>query len=109
MAAEVGGDEGVSRAVRSDSAQAEAEILCAGHVSLSLRRRAPCRPSRGIYGDRCPCSLQANAGIQRAAPDGLGRIRLASRARRHARKYPPSDYYQAECRQLPPADKTVGL
>ena len=38
------------------------------------------RPSRGLHGDRHRRALQAHARLQRAASDGLGRVRPARRA-----------------------------
>ena len=38
------------------------------------------RPSRGLHRHRHPRALQAHARLQRAAPDGLGRVRAARRA-----------------------------
>ncbi len=43
-------------------------------------RRAARRPSRGLHGVRHRRALQAHARVQRAAPDGLGRVRAAGRA-----------------------------
>ena len=44
------------------------------------RRRPARRPSRRLHGDRHRRALQAHARLQRAAPDGLGRVRPAGGA-----------------------------
>ena len=66
------GDAGL----RSDAA----EVLRARHVPLPERRGAARRASRGLHRDRHHRALQADARLQRAAPDGLGRVRPARRA-----------------------------
>ena len=60
-----------------------AEVLRARHVPLPVRRRPARRPPRGLHRDRHHHPLEADAGLQRAAPDGLGRLRPARRALRH--------------------------
>ena len=58
----------------------ETEVLRARHVPLPVGRRPARRPSRGLHRDRHRRALQAHARLQRAAPDGLGRVRPAGRA-----------------------------
>ncbi len=48
--------------------------------SRTRRARAARRPPRGLHRDRHRRALQAHARLQRAAPDGLGRVRPAGRA-----------------------------
>ena len=75
--------------VRHAAAARAAEALRARHVPLSQRRRAARRPSRGLHGHRHRLPLRADAGQQRAAPDGLGRLRPAGRAARQAKPARP--------------------
>ena len=46
-------------------------------------------PSRGLHRHRHRRALQAHARLQRAAPDGLGRLRPAGRAVRHQDRHAP--------------------
>ena len=85
------------------------ENLRARHVPLPQRGRAPRRPSRGLYGHRHRLPLSADAGLQRHAPDGLGRLRPARRATCQADRGPPADDHGAEHRQLPPAIEDARL
>ena len=84
-----------------------AQALRPRHVPLSERGRAARRPSRGLHRDRYPLPIQADAGIQRPAPDGLGCLRPARRAIRRREQRPPADHDPAEHRQLPPADQVA--
>ena len=54
-------------------------------------RRGPARrPPRGLHRHRHRLPLQAHARLQRAAPDGLGRLRPARRAVRHQDRHAPA-------------------
>ena len=48
------------------------------------------RPPRGLHRDRHRRALQAHARLQRAAPDGLGRLRPARRAVRDQDRHAPA-------------------
>ena len=63
----------------------QAQALHPRHVPLPQRRRPARRPSRGLHRHRHPLPLQADARVQRPAPDGLGRLRPARRAVRRSR------------------------
>ena len=75
------------RLLRGRGRPGAAEILCARNVSLSLRQ-APCRACAELHDGRPRCALPAGAGVQRAAPDGLGRLRAAGRERGDRRAVP---------------------
>ena len=60
-----------------------AKILHSRHVPLSERRGPARRPSGRLHRHGHPRPLQTRAGFQRAASDGLGRLRPARRAIRH--------------------------
>ena len=61
------------------------EALRARHVPLSQRRRAARRASGRLHGHRHRLPLRADARPERAAPDGLGRLRPAGRGARQSR------------------------
>ena len=65
-----------------------AENLRARHVPLPQRGRPARRPSRRLHGHRHRLPLSADAGPQRDAPDGLGRLRPARRAACQADRHP---------------------
>ncbi len=72
-----------------------AQALRPRHVPVPQRGRPARRPPRGLHRHRYPLPLQADARVQRPAPDGLGRLRPARRAVRHrdrtsTRGSPPS-------------------
>ncbi len=73
------------RAIDLDPVPAQA--LYPRHVPLPQRSRPARRPSRGVHGHRHRLPLQADARIQRPAPDGLGRLRPARRAIRRPDQY----------------------
>ena len=64
-----------------------AEILRAGDVPLSVGAH-PHGPRAQLHDGRRGGALQARPGLQRAAPDGLGRLRPAGRERRHGAQGP---------------------
>ena len=90
---------------KTPSDPGEAEVLRAGHVPLPFGRRAARRPLRGLHRDRRDHALEADAGVPRAAPDGLGRVRPARRELRHQARRPPARDDRRGDRQLPPADR----
>ena len=92
-----------------ESRHVEAEVLRARHVPVSERRRAARRPPRGLHRDRHLRALQADARLQRAAPDGLGRVRPAGRAVRDEDRHAPEDHDRAQRRTLPRAAQKLGL
>ena len=67
------------------------------------------RPSRGLHRHRHPGRYQADAGLQRAAPDGLGRLRPARRAIRRRDERPSPHHDAGKHRHLPPADQVARL
>ena len=70
----------------------------------------PRRPPRGLHRDRHRRALQADARLQRAAPDGLRRLRPARRATTRSR--PASTRRRStarEHRQHAPADQALGF
>ena len=71
----------------------QAEALRARHVPLPVGRGPPRRASGGLHRDRHRLPLQADARLQRAAPDGLGRLRPARRALRHAHRRASRDHH----------------
>ncbi len=87
----------------------QAEVLHPRHVPLPLRRRPARRPSRGLHRHRHPRPLPAHARLQRAAPDGLGRLRPAGRAVRHQDRHAPARHHREEHQHLPPADPDARL
>ena len=83
---------GVFRAVADPS---RPEVLRARHVPLPVGRRAARRPLRGLHRDRHHRALEADAGLERAAPDGLGRLRPAGRELRHQDRHPPAHHHRS--------------
>ena len=78
----------------------EAEILRARHVPLPERRGAARRPSGRLHRHRHRRALQAHARLQRAAPDGLGRVRSARRAIRDQDRPASGDHHPRERREV---------
>ncbi len=85
------------------------EVLLPRHVPVSVGRRPPRRPPRGLHGNRHSLPLQAHEGLQRPAPDGLGRLRPARRAVRRRDGHAPRDHDEEERRPLPRADPRARL
>ena len=65
------------------------------------------RPSRGLHRDRHRLPLQAHARLQRAAPDGLGRVRPARRAVRDQDRRASGDHHAQGDRHLPRASSSA--
>ena len=84
-----------------------AEVLRARHVSVSERRGAARRPSGRLHRHGHPRALQADARLQRAASDGLGRVRAAGGAVRHQDRRASRDQDRDERRQLPSASSSA--
>ena len=87
--------------LRSESPQ----VLRARHVPVPVGRGPSRRPLRGLHRHRHHHALEADAGIQRAAPHGLGRVRAARRELRDQARHPPARHDGAGDRQFPPADR----
>ncbi len=87
----------------------QAEVLHPRHVPVPQRRRPPRRPPRGLHRHRHPGPLQADARLQRPAPDGLGRLRPAGRAVRHRDRHAPPRHHREEHRHVPPANPDARL
>ena len=71
----------------------QAQVLHPRHVPLPQRRRPARRPPRGLHRHRHPLPLQADARLQRPAPDGLGRLRPARRAVRDQDRHAPAGHH----------------
>ncbi len=61
----------------------------------------------GIYRHRHLLPLQADARIQRPAPDGLGRLRSARRAIRRPDQHPSPDHHPDQHRYVSPPDQVA--
>ena len=87
-------------------------LLRPRHVPLPLGRPAH-GPPGGVLGRRRDRQAQVDAGLQRAAPDRLGRLRPAGRERGHQARGPPQALDLPEHRRpaghLPPAGDLVRL
>ncbi len=66
-------------------------------------------PCAQLHDGRRGGALQGGAGLQRAAPDGLGRLRHAGRERRDRARRPPRDLDLREHRPDEGADEAVRL
>ncbi len=75
-----------------------AASLRARHVPVSEWHRPPRRPSARLHRHRRVRALPANERVQRAARDGLRRVRSAGRAVRGADRYAPAYHHRAEHR-----------
>ncbi len=78
----------------------QAEVLRARHVPLPQRLGPARRASGGLHGDGHHRALPADAGFQRPAPDGLGRLRPARRTARHQDRRASARKHGAQHRQL---------
>ena len=80
------------------------EALRAGHVPVPERGRAARRPPARLHRHRRVRPVPAHDRLQRAAPDGLRRVRSAGRAVRGADRPAPAGHHRGEHRQhAPPA------
>ena len=107
MAGPLGEPGHVSRARKGR--HVEAEILRARHVPVPVGRRPARRPSRRLYGVRHRRALQAHARLQRAAPDGLGRVRPAGRAVRDQDRHASAHHDGTQHQALPRAAEVARL
>ncbi len=80
-----------------------AQILCAGHVPLSVGSGPARRAPAGLHRLGHLLALQAAQGLQRPAPDGLRRLRPARRAVCDPDRPAPGRDHRAEHRPLPRA------
>ena len=87
----------------------QAQVLRARHVPVSERRGSARRPSRGLHRDRHHQPLQAHARLQRAASDGLGRVRSARRAVRDPDQRASGQDHARRDRDLPPPAQRFGF
>ena len=78
-----------------------AEAVRAGHVPVPVRRGPARRPPAGLHRHRLLRPLPADGRPQRAARDGLRRVRPARRAVRGADRHPPADHHRGEHRAVP--------
>ena len=84
----------------------QTEVLWPRHVPLSERGGHQRRPLPQLCSPGCRLPPQGDAGLQRAAPDGLGRLRPAGGERGHqARPQSPRDGARIR-RELPAAAET---
>ena len=72
-----------------------AEVLRARDAAVSFRRPPP-RSCEELHDRRCDRANDAHAGLRRAAPDGVGRLRPAGRERRDIPRHRPGDVDDAE-------------
>ena len=73
---------GGPQAVQGDRGARPAQVLLPRDVSVPVRPHSH-GPRAGLRDRRSAGPLQVDAGLQRAAPDGLGRLRAARRERGH--------------------------
>ena len=85
-----------------------AQGLPAGHVPLPVRHRAARRAPAGLHRHRRAGPLPADDRPQRAARDGLRRVRAAGRAVRRADRHAPAHHHRAQHRALPGAAAPAG-
>ncbi len=85
--APLAGRLGRGRHLRRPPRREPPEILRARDVSLSVRAH-PYRPRAQLHDGRRDRALQAGHRPQRAAPDGVGRVRNAGRERRDGKRRP---------------------
>ena len=78
------------------------EAVRARHVPVPVRRRTPRRPPARLHRHRRVRPLQADDRSQRAAHDGLRRLRAARRAVRGRDRHAPGDHDRPQRRHLPP-------
>ena len=107
MAGLLGSPPDLPRACRNRPVPAE--VLRSGHVPLPQRRWAARRPSRGVYGIGHHRPVQAHAGLQRAAPHRLGRLRAARGAVRAAHRHPSADHHRTQRGALSEPAQVAGL
>ncbi len=81
------------------------QALHPGHVPVPVRRGPARGPPGGVHGHGHPGPHEAHAGLQRAAPHGLGRLRPARGKLRHPEQGPPAPGHPGQHRQLPAADQ----
>ncbi len=82
----------------------EAQVLLPRLLPVSLGRRSLGGPLPQLRPHRRRLALQAHERLQRAPPDGLGRLRAAGGELRHQDGRPPARDDEAQHRQLPPPD-----
>ena len=93
-----------TRPTRASRGQPDArgrEVLRAGHVPLPLGRGPARRAPAGLHRHRRLRPLPADDRPQRAARDGLRRVRPARRAVRGADRHAPAHHHRGEHRALP--------
>ena len=88
--AQVAGALARGRAAQDPDRSGEAEVLRARHVPVPVGRRPARRPPRGLHRHRHRRRYKRMQRLQRAAPDGLGRLRPARRAVRDQDRHPPA-------------------
>ena len=86
-----------------------AEILHPRHVSVSERRGLARRPSGRLHGHGHSRALQTRARFQRAASDGLGRVRPARRAIRRQDRPASAQDHRGEHRHFKRQIKSLGF
>src|ERR1051326_2572704 len=77
-----------------------AQILYPGYVSVPQRSRPPRGASGRLYRDRYSGPLQTGAWIQRAAPDGVGRLWVARRTIRDPDWSAPAENNRGQYRHV---------
>ena len=94
---------GRRRGVPGRAASRPPEVLLSRDVPVPLGQAAH-GPHAGLLHRRPAGALQDDARLQRAAPDGLGRVRPARRERRHGARDAPGALDAREHRQHEAAD-----
>ncbi len=82
----------------------QAEVLRPRLLPISQRRGAVGRALPQLHPHGCGLPLSADEGLQRAAPDGLGRVRPARRERGHQEEEPSQEDRARIRRDLQAAD-----
>ena len=90
-------------------ARRRAEAVRDGHVPVPVRRGPARRPPAGLHRHRQLHPVRPHDRVQRAAPDGLRRLRPAGRAVRGADRHPPAQDHRGERRALPGQLRRLGL
>ena len=103
--AEVAGPLARRRPAQDPHRPGQAQVLRARHVPLPFGRGPARRALRGLHRHRRHHPLEADAGVPRAASDGLGRLRSAGRELRHQARRPPARHHRGGDRQLQAADR----
>ena len=92
----------------AEGAGPRGQAVRAGHVPVPVRRGPARRPPAGLHRHRRVRPVPPDDRPQRAAHDGLRRLRPARRAVRGADRAAPAQDHRGEHRDLPAADPQAG-